>query len=464
MKRYILILGFFVGIFILGCKTPEMTNNTPPKDDSESPLAYSGGEATIFGVNTNMFFQPSPLLYGQRLIFHLQGDEAFETKFVAYPSPINQGLGPIYINVSCRSCHGRDGRGRPAENNQQGTTDMIFRISIPGTNVHGGPNPVPGFGDKLQNSAIEGVTPEGKMGIMYEELPGEFPDGEKYSLRKPTYTILTPYIPLPADVMISARIPRPVFGLGMLEAVDEKTILEYADEDDTNHDGISGRPNYVYNVQTQTMSLGRFGWKAGTPSILQQAAEAYNGDMGITSPLMPVQVCHDQPQCVGASVNQEVSSLTLLANAHYVRTLAIPARRKIFDPQTQRGEKIFVQAKCSRCHRQEMKTGKFEDVEETANQTIRPYTDLLLHDMGPGLADNRPDYRATGREFRTPPLWGIGLTQIVSGFSFFLNDGRARSIMEAILWHGGEAQQASDFFIGLSKADREALLAFLYSL
>ncbi len=465
MNKFLLIAGILSFAIIIGCGSEQTTATDTLRDDSESPLAYSGGDATVFGKTSNVFFSPSPMLSGYNFLFHLQGDEAFENKFVAYPSPNNPGLGPIYVNVSCRNCHGRDGRGRPAQDNEQGVTDMLFRLSIPGVSSHGGPNPIPGFGDQLQNVAVAGVKPEGTMGISYSEMPGTFPDGEAYSLRKPTYRVINPYTSLPTNAMISPRVPSPVFGLGLLEAVSEETIKSFADENDADGDGISGRANYVWEEAAGKLSIGRFGWKANQPSLLQQTAGAYNADMGVTTPLFPIQACHDQPQCDGnTSVNLEVDNITLRANAHYVRTLGVPARRKIFDAQTQRGEKIFVEAKCGKCHIQEMKTAQFEDVQETANQTIRPYTDLLLHDMGDGLADNRPDFLATGKEWRTAPLWGVGLVQIVGGFEFFLHDGRARSLIEAIMWHGGEAQQSADFVKKLSKSQRDDLIAFLKSL
>jgi CxxC motif-containing protein (DUF1111 family) len=237
-----------------------------------------------------------------------------------------------------------------------------------------------------------------------------------------------------------------------LEAIPEADIVQQADPDDRNGDGISGRPNRVWDVVQQAPMLGRFGWKANTPTLLQQSAAAYANDMGVTNPLFPAA---DGPQ----DINME----TLTAAAVYVQTLAVPARTLLDDPRVQRGERLFAQANCTACHLSTWRTGEHQ-IPALANQTIHPYTDLLLHDMGAELADGRPDFEADGREWRTPPLWGIGLAQTVLPYSSFLHDGRARTLEEAILWHGGEAELAKETFRTLSAANREALIWFLRSL
>jgi CxxC motif-containing protein (DUF1111 family) len=392
---------------------------------------------------------------------HNAGDIVFDATFVTPPAPVNGGLGPLYNNTSCKSCHVNDGRARPPLGNEP-FHGLLFRINAPGTDAHGGPMPLTGFGLQVQTRAVVGVQPEMNVSLLYEETLDAFTDGQTYSLQKPTYTITDPYTMVPAGAMISPRVANPNFGLGLLEAVPEQTILSYADEDDANGDGISGKANYVYDQSLNQIVLGRFGWKASQPSLLQQAAAAANGDMGITSPYFPDETSKGQIQDVPAH-DFEISSDQLNAIKVYLETLAPPARRNATDATVLKGKGLFVQAKCAACHVQKMQTGS-TGLSELSNQTIRPYTDLLLHDMGEGLADGRPDFKATGSEWRTAPLWGIGLTKIVNGHTNFLHDGRARNLMEAVMWHGGEAEQAKHSVIKMSQAERNALIKFLESL
>jgi CxxC motif-containing protein (DUF1111 family) len=436
--------------------------NTSTPDNPEENDALSGGATTIFDATSKAFANPAPNLSEQSFELHQEGDVAFEAKFVTAPATVNSGLGPLYNNIACVSCHTSDGRGTPPNDGAE-LTSMLFRLSIPGTSSDGGPNPAPGFGGQLQSRSVIGYPSEGTVRISYSETIGSFPDGETYSLRKPTYTIINPYTTLPAGIMMSPRVAPPVFGLGLLEAVPEFDILANADELDANKDGISGRPNYVYDVIAKQPALGRFGLKCNMPNLRQQNAGAYNGDMGVTSSVFPDENCVGQIQAIPAHA-PEVDDKTLDAVVHYTRTLAVPARRNTNDETVKRGKQIFIQANCSGCHTPTLKTGTVKDIPEISNQTIHPYTDLLLHDLGDELSDARPDYRATGNEWRTPPLWGIGLTELVNGHSNFLHDGRARNFVEAILWHGGEATTSRDYFKKLSKADRNALIMFLRSL
>jgi CxxC motif-containing protein (DUF1111 family) len=254
-------------------------------------------------------------------------------------------------------------------------------------------------------------------------------------------------------VLTSLRQPPPIFGLGLLEAVPEQALHELADPDDADGDGISGRPNYVWGIAEQSTVIGRFGLKANQPDLEQQSAAAYHGDMGVTSPLIPEE-----------DGTSDVDQRTLDAANFYSQSLSVPARRRVDDPLVQQGEKLFEQVGCADCHVSTLETGDSE-IEMLANQTFHAYTDLLLHDMGEGLADKRPDFEADGYEWRTPPLWGVGLTQTVLPGSGYLHDGRARTLEEAILWHGGEAQASRDAFRDeLGSAERTSLLAFLQSL
>ncbi len=422
----------------------------------------AGGTQTVSVAGSTAFGLPFPSLTGTSLQKHKDGDTDFGRHFVTA-----DGLGPLFINPNCTACHVNDGRGAVPLDDPSGV-QMLFRLSVAGQDAHGGPQPVAGFGDQLQTRGIIGTTPEGSLSISYVEAIKQLADGTNYSLRQPTYAVATPYMSIPAGVLISPRVAPPVFGLGLLEAVSEADILANADENDANGDGISGRANYVWDVASQTTMLGRFGWKANQPTLRQQVGAAYNGDMGITTSLFPLEPAAGQSQ----AGNQPPSTGTTDLNdtefdnvTYYVRTLAVPARRNTKDAQVLAGKALFVSAKCASCHLTRLRTSSVSGLPaETANQSIAPYTDLLLHDMGPALADQRPDFKATGQEWRTPPLWGLGLTQAVNGHNSFLHDGRARGVLEAIMWHGGEAQQSADAVRQLSAADRTALLAFLQSL
>jgi CxxC motif-containing protein (DUF1111 family) len=447
----VLLLLFLVS----GCEESPVTDTS----SGESNIA-AGGATTVYDAGSNAFSTPAPNLSPESLEKHLAGDAAFEQAFVTPPALVNEGLGPTYNNLSCIACHTRDGRGRPPSAGEP-LVSMLFRISLPGASEHGGPVPVEGFGTQLQTRAVFGVVPEGDVVVNWTEEPGEYADGTTYSLRRPLHVVTGS---LPGGALLSPRVAPPVFGLGLLEAIPEETILSNADEDDLDSDGISGRPNFVWNVANGSSELGRFGWKANTPTLLQQSAGAYSEDMGVTSPYFPLEHCHGTPACDTLDNDPEVTDEVLRAVEFYVQTLGVPARRRVGDPVVGQGERLFLEIGCAGCHVEAFRTGIHSHVGEVSNQTIFPYTDLLLHDMGSDLADGRPDFLASGLEWRTPPLWGIGLTEVVSGHTLFLHDGRARNMQEAILWHGGEAEEVRDRFRGLSNENRNALFSFLMSL
>ena len=460
----LLSLTCLVSILLSACdsESPVAVESTPVFATSE----FSGGETTVFDASSHAFSIPAPNLAPAAFEKHLEGDVEFEAVFVTAPAVVNPGLGPIYNNVSCINCHSRDGRGRPPDSDE-GLVSLLFRLSLPKTedSIDGKPPiPVPGFGTQLNNRAIVDADPEGKVKIDYTEQTLTTADGTRVHLRYPNYTVTETYQPLPEDVEVSPRVAPAVFGLGLLEAIPEDAILAYADEADADGDGISGKPNYVWDVVQQRYALGRFGWKANQPTLLQQVAAAYHDDMGITTSLFRTENSAGQPQLTKHSAMPEVSDEILDVVTFYVQTLAVPARRNVDDPQVKQGEQLFAEAQCASCHTPTLRTGVLAGVPSVSNQTIHPYTDLLLHDMGPELADNRPDFHANGREWRTPPLWGIGLVKRVNGHTNFLHDGRARDLMEAILWHGGEAEASRQAVEQMSKAERDALIAFLESL
>jgi CxxC motif-containing protein (DUF1111 family) len=420
-----------------------------------------GGATTIFDQSSQAFTFPATGLTAKGLQQHKNGDADFGAIFVSSPSPVNPGLGPVFNNNACASCHVNDGRGKP----DSALTSLLFRVSVPGTSKVGGPRRAKGYGLQLQTRATIGTDPEAGVEISYKEIKGKYGDGTPFSLRKPTYTVVDPSSTLPKKLRLSPRIAPVVIGVGLLEAIPEDEILANADPDDEDGDGISGRPNYVWNNETRRIELGRFGWKAETPTVYQQVSAAYNEDMGVTNPLFPVESSFRQSQYDGITDDPELDFETVDDTTFYVQTLAVPARRS-FNKQSRRGQKLFEEAGCSSCHLPAHVTGVHPTRNEKAlsNQVIFPYTDLLLHDMGPRLADGRPVFVANGREWRTPPLWGIGLVIVTNGHTNFLHDGRARSLEEAILWHGGEAGAAKEFFRNLKKSDRDALISFLKNL
>lgn len=434
-----------------------------PFEESKYDERLSGGSQTVFTEGVNAFASIFPHLNGIAEEMHELGDAHFESTFIASPAPKFQGLGTIFNSNSCFNCHINDGRGKPITSNEP-LAGILFRVSIPGTGDHGGPLSAPGFGGQLQDKATFGHQPEANATVTWNETSTYFNDGDSVMLRKPNWHFINPYTTLPSNALFSARVAPPVHGLGLLEEVDESTLLSFADPNDLNGDDISGKPNYTWDEKSQKIMIGRFGWKAEAPTLNQQIAGAYNEDMGITSYILPKESSYGQIQYDNLQDEPEVPDSIINAVVFYVKTLAVPARRKVTDPVVKRGKELFTAAKCSSCHIPSMKTKTDVAFPEASNQLIQPFTDLLLHDMGAGLADNRPTFDATGTEWRTPPLWGIGLTQIVNGHSFFLHDGRARNLMEAVMWHGGEAKQSSDFVKKLNKADREALITFLKSL
>lgn len=433
-----------------------------PYDEDNIDERLSGGQMTIFDQTAAAYGRPYPVMAAYDNYMHGMGDAIFEKSFVTAPAPINSGLGPAYNNVSCISCHHNDGKGVPTCG--EVSSSMLFRISQTGTNEHGAPLAVPGYGTQIQDKAVFGQKPEAKINISYSYQSYSFSDGEKYELRVPHYELTNLYIPINVPYMLSPRLAPPIFGLGLLEAVSEADILTYADPDDLDQDGISGKPNYVWDVTTKSRQLGRFGLKANTASVLTQVVSALNDDMGITTSILPNESTHGQLQYDDLDDDPELPDSLLEPLKFYLQSLAVPARRNVTNPTVLRGKQLFMEAKCGACHRPEMRTSVNVVFKGISNQRIMPYTDMLLHDMGEGLADNRPDFLASGNEWRTPPLWGIGLAAIVNYPGYFLHDGRARTLTEAIMWHGGEAEKSKEKFATMSKQDRDALLSFLKSL
>ncbi len=448
----------------------------PTKDFSRTERyeRRPGGAATTFKApNRSAFSHPSANMPFERQLDFRVGDGVFRKLWVSAPGSTasSDGLGPLFNARSCQRCHLKDGRGHPPAPGERAES-MILRLSVP-SRKGGAPDPV--YGRQLQNFSTPGAPAEGEMTIAYEETPIRLADGEVVSLRRPAYGVRgLRYGPLHPRTTLSPRVAPPVIGMGLLEAIPERDLLAGADPEDNDGDGVSGRANRVWSDERGKEVIGRFGWKAGEPTLAQQAARAFHDDIGVSTPLYPnpggdctasQRACLSAPHGAapgerGAEAGAKMFDLLVF----YVRNLGVPARRRVDDPRVLRGKRLFYEANCVGCHRPKFVTRRDSAGEEQSFQLIWPYADLLLHDMGEGLADGQPEGAATGREWRTPPLWGVGLAETVSGRAFFLHDGRARSLLEAILWHGGEAERSKRRVMRMTKAEREALLAFLRSL
>ncbi|HZP93526.1 MAG TPA: di-heme oxidoredictase family protein [Burkholderiales bacterium] len=453
------------------------------KGDPEhlDPKALTAGNFTTSESGGNAYSVPVASLTAEQLAQFAKGKEQFNEAWVVAPDPGGVwGLGPTFNEDRCAHCHLNNGRAKAPADGEEAERGMLIRLSVPGETPHGEPRPHPAYGDQLQNRGIAGRVPaEGRAIFHYETRQVVFADGEKVTLRAPRIEFRDlQFGDLGKDIMISPRIAPAMVGMGLLEAVPEEAILGLAREQEKS--GVHGRPNYVWDYESGKTVLGRFGWKANQPSIRQQIAAAFLGDIGATSYLFPEENCPSvqkqcldvpsaskcggQGGCTGNTYRPEVAPSRLNNITFYLQSLAVPARRNPVDSEVQRGEGLFRQARCAACHVPEWKTGAKTEIAQAADLTIRPYTDLLLHDMGDGLADGRPDFRAGPRDWRTAPLWGLGLQREVSGQMDLLHDGRARTVAEAILWHGGEAAGSQESFRTMSREDRQALVKFVESL
>ncbi|MCU1764750.1 c-type cytochrome [Pseudomonas protegens] len=453
-------------------------DDAPRFTQAEPGEARAGGATTVNKSDRNAFSLPSANLPPTRRLDFSVGNSFFRSPWVIAPSTTTarDGLGPLFNTNACQNCHIKDGRGHPPAPDALNAVSMLVRLSIPDDPAfarlieQAGIVPEPVYGGQLQDMAIPGVAPEGRVRVDYDPLPVRFQDGTQVELRKPKLQITDlGYGPMHPDTRFSARVAPPMIGLGLLEAIPEEAIL--ANARPANKNAIAGRPNWVWDDALQKTVLGRFGWKAGQPNLNQQNVHAFSGDMGLTTRLRPFDdctaaqtACKQAPNGNGPDGEPEVSDNILRLVLFYTRNLAVPARRDVDSPQVLAGKNLFFQAGCQSCHTPSFTTAANAAEPELANQVIRPYSDLLLHDMGEGLADHRTEFKASGRDWRTAPLWGIGLTETVSGHTQFLHDGRARNLMEAVLWHGGEAEGAKQQVLTFNAQQRAALLAFLNSL
>ena len=424
------------------------------------------------------------LTFEQEETFKL-GNALFRKLWVSSPSSTlaSDGLGPLFNARACQSCHIKDGRGHPPEGAADATS-MFLRLARPPRTdeerqaledyvIASLPDPI--YGGQLQDLAVPGLKAEGRMVIAYQEQPVELADGSVVSLRKPSYSVADlGFGPLDPETTLSPRMTPQMIGMGLIEAIHPADILAHADPEDRDGDGVSGRVAMARDPATGKLAVGRFGWKAQNATVRQQSSGAFAGDIGISTPDNPAShgdctprqaECMALPTGVQTDLGQtEAPDPVLDLVTFYSQNLAVPARRDVDDAEVLAGKKIFYGLGCTTCHVPKYVTSRKAETKAHRFQLIWPYSDFLLHDMGEGLADGQQVGSANGQEWRTPPLWGTGLTEIVNEHTFFLHDGRARNLTEAILWHGGEAQNARDGFAGLEKSDRDNLLKFLESL
>ena len=443
-----------------------------------------GGETTsVREISRNSFSHPSSnLTFEEEQDFKL-GNALFRKIWVSSPSSTHasDGLGPLFNARSCQGCHIKDGRGHPPDYKGD-TLSMLLRLS---RSLHTGydklrwgaytsallPDPV--YGVQLQDRAVPGMKAEGQVKVVYKTHIVKLSDNSEVVLRKPVYSIENlSYGSLHDDTVVSARVANQMIGLGLIEAIHPVDIIANADPYDENDDGISGRVSIISDSASR--EIGRFGWKAQNATVRSQSATAFSVDIGISTPDATSNVgdCTEyQRECIlspnGAQESMggtEASDSVLELVTFYAMNLAVPERRNINDEDVLRGKKLFYDTGCTSCHVPKFVTRKDTTHKAQAFQLIWPYSDFLLHDMGEGLADGEDSIDIINREWRTPPLWGIGLTSHVSDHTFFLHDGRARNLTEAILWHGGEASSSQQQFRELGADDRMAIIRFLESL
>ncbi len=450
---------------------------------AELDEGLSGGATTLQKLNPGVelsreaYSQPAAnLAPAQRSTFAI-GNAFFTNPWVVAPadSAARDGLGPLYNASACQDCHIRDGRGHPPLGPDDSAISALLRVALPQSAgdaaalERAGVVADPVYGGQIQDRAVPGVAPEARLAVNWRERELRLAGGEVIRLREPLLTLeALGYGELHPQARYGLRVAPPMIGLGLLEAIPAEDILAGADPDDRDGDGISGRANRVWDIARAESAVGRFGWKAGQPTVRQQSLAAFVNDIGITSLLLPAEICSPaQRDCAAAASGGEPELDANIEDAvvFYSSHLAVPARRWVEAPEVLAGKQLFHSLGCASCHRPRWRTGELADAPALSRQLIWPYTDMLLHDMGEALADGVEEFAASGREWRTPPLWGIHLAKAVGGSEVgFLHDGRARNFKEAIAWHGGEAATSRDAWVALPKRDRENLIWFLKSL
>ncbi|MFT4762939.1 MAG: CxxC motif-containing protein (DUF1111 family) [Oleispira sp.] len=484
-SNYFYIL--FAALFLSACddegrKTRLSTEqfSIPPYQKSE---ALPGGATSVSSQPFVSFMYPAdnidqnlrPLFYAGKALAKQPWVKAPTITFA------RDGLGPLYNARTCLACHANGGKGSIPTDSKSALFSTLVRLSSPGLASH------PIYGDQLQTQSIslahqlrssvkEGtlkhdVSPEAYAYVTWTKKEFKYPDGNKVILRTPALTLdKLAYGEMATETQMSLRVAPAIQGMGLIELIKQVDIDKLSDEHDNNHDGISGRVNLVFDVQTQQVSPGRFGLKSNKPSLVMTIAGAFANDIGISNHLFPAQPCTEQqPTCNRAENGNDDEGVELPRHllklvVDFNRNLAPVKRLNSQQKTILEGRSLFYSTGCHACHNPSFITGKSDNFPHLSEQKIWPYSDFLLHDMGEELSDGRPDYLASGREWRTAPLWGLGFQKQVNGSNAYLHDGRATSVEQAILWHGGEAASTQSRFINLSKAERSALINFVESL
>lgn len=467
-KTTLLHLSILTVLILAGCSDKKVQDHTSTKKSTAEKSTKTKSRKYFTECKSKMaFMRKAKGLSNDEIDQFVLGKSFFRIPWVEAPSATTarDGLGPLFNANTCMHCHPGNGAGIAVNKDGSMSRSLLLRLSHKNPKdtaslKKAGFEPDSTYGAQLSKHGNHYVIAEGTSVVAYEKIEGSYPDGSKYSLRKPSYSVINKgYGEFDEDTILAPRIGSALIGLGQLELISEKDILAFQDIDDKNGDGISGKANYAFDPETNSTKLGRFTWKASATTVKHQSAGAAHNDMGLTNPLFPMHNCtKKQKACMEESQKGkfefELPAKRLNAIAFYLSNLAIPKQRKA--EEHLEGAEIFKTINCTACH--------VESYTTASSIEIKPYSDLLLHDMGEELADGRSEFLASGSEWRTAPMWGIGLYEKVSGEANYLHDGRARSLEEAILWHGGEAEESKKEFMALDKNSREKVLYFLNSI
>lgn len=469
MKQVILPV-ILAGILCSACEDGlDDTLIRKPNGAVAKPEELSAGYSTIFSTGPDAYDMSAEWVTGELNSRFNRGNNIYDTSRGVDESGGLGGLGPVYAGYSCASCHKGAGRTKPTLFTDGGSGNYGFSSVLIYITRKGG-GFFPEYGRVLHDQAIYGSKPEGKLKATYTEKEYEFPDGEKYSLITPHYEITNWYADsiAPNDLRITVRIPLRHVGMGQMMALDLDELQKLAAQSNYPEYGISGRLNWI--TERGKKQIGVSGNKAQHADLTVELG--FSSDLGVTNDRYPEEVCEGQTQMMGfANYGIQISTLDMENVDLYMQCLGVPARRNVTNETVKRGEEMFYEAKCHLCHTVTLHTRPRGTVllnntqlPWLGSQIIHPYSDFLLHDMGPGLDDDYPSGLAMGCEWRTTPLWGIGLQELVNGHTYFLHDGRARNLTEAIMWHDGEGAASRILFSRMTKEDRDALLTFLKSL
>lgn len=476
------------------CSEQTPTNNKISAPAFQKSEWLPGGTTTVTPITSIRFDSPANnLSIDEKVTFH-SGKALAQQPWIKAPTITDSrdGLGPIYNARTCMACHVNGGKGDVPSSNKQQLFSTLVRLSIKSNDSDkhkallqtAGVIPHPMYGDQLQTQSTSlshqlrhvpsakslkhDVAPEAYAFLNWQEKSVSYPDGSEIKLRKPSVNLQSlGYGKIENNTQIALRTAPSINGMGLIELIPQAQINKLTDEHDKNQDGISGKLNYVWNIETKKTEPGRFGLKANKPTLTMTVAGAFANDLGISNPLFKAQPCTDKQTDCQNSPNgndkdgHELNGKQLALTVDFNRNLAPVKARNLEDTNIQQGRSLFYETGCQNCHNPSFTTAQSKSFPHLAQQTIWPYSDFLLHDLGPELSDQRPDFNASAQEWRTPPLWGIGLQAKVNGSRALLHDGRANSVEEAILWHGGEAQKAKQSFMQLNKDQRNLLIQFV---